>query len=430
MRRISNLATVAACVLLLVPGVILGDYYAGLDAYERGDFSAALENWLPLARQGDAEAQFRAARVFAIEGELQDLGEAFGWYLAAAESGHARAQNNLGGMYEAGRGTDPDPGQAARWYRAAAERGRPVAQNNLARLYEEGLGVERDTELAARWYRAAAEANHPSAQNRLGLLYAAGDGVRADDATAARWFRRAARRGVAEAENNLAVMLDRGTGLKTDGDKALKWYLKAADHGLVAAQRNLGSLYRSRDQIDVAREWLTLAASGTAEAAALLRDEFATSGTPADLPLSVADARADDVAENAAPRALEEVEPGPAAQAAAAPAARAAGDDAEDQYRLARMYATGQGRPLDRERAEQAYLRAAQQGHGMAAYKLGFLYLRGLGGSKKKDYVRAYHWFDVAAELRTGDAAEWRDKLLPRLTPTEIEQAEALAAAP
>ncbi|MCZ6508995.1 MAG: sel1 repeat family protein, partial [Alphaproteobacteria bacterium] len=34
------------------------DFRTGLDAYDRGDFAAALKEWRPLAEQGDARAQF------------------------------------------------------------------------------------------------------------------------------------------------------------------------------------------------------------------------------------------------------------------------------------------------------------------------------------------------------------------------------------
>ena len=34
------------------------DYWKGADAYQKGDYATALREWTPLAKQGDADAQF------------------------------------------------------------------------------------------------------------------------------------------------------------------------------------------------------------------------------------------------------------------------------------------------------------------------------------------------------------------------------------
>ena len=46
--------------------------------------------------------------------------EAVRWFLAAAEQGHAWAQNNLGVMYANGQGVPQDYIQAQMWYNLAA----------------------------------------------------------------------------------------------------------------------------------------------------------------------------------------------------------------------------------------------------------------------------------------------------------------------
>lgn len=58
----------------------------GSEAYESGDFATALQEWRPLAEEGDARAQY-----------------------------------NLGLMYELGQGVPQDFTETARWYRLAAE---------------------------------------------------------------------------------------------------------------------------------------------------------------------------------------------------------------------------------------------------------------------------------------------------------------------
>jgi tetratricopeptide (TPR) repeat protein len=86
-----------------------------------------------------------------------DYAEAIRWYRRAADQGNPHAQNNMGWLYEYGRGVAQDYGEAMRWFRLAAEQGNDSAQSNIGRLYENGWGVAQDYGEAMRWYRKAAE---------------------------------------------------------------------------------------------------------------------------------------------------------------------------------------------------------------------------------------------------------------------------------
>ena len=46
-------------------------------------------------------------------------------------------------MYSSGLGVRQDRVEAVRWYRRAAEQGSAQAQNNLGIMYDEGRGVRR-----------------------------------------------------------------------------------------------------------------------------------------------------------------------------------------------------------------------------------------------------------------------------------------------
>ncbi len=89
--KLAGLALIAA----LCAGFTLGltaPAWAGVDegvaAYERGDYATALRESRPLAEQGNAIAQ-----------------------------------NNLGLMYDQGRGVPQDDARAVKWYSKAAEQG-------------------------------------------------------------------------------------------------------------------------------------------------------------------------------------------------------------------------------------------------------------------------------------------------------------------
>ena len=60
-----------------------------------------------------------------------------------AEEGDARAQYDLGLLYDTGRGVPQSNEKALQWYRKAAEQGNAVGQNNLADMYVGGRGVAR-----------------------------------------------------------------------------------------------------------------------------------------------------------------------------------------------------------------------------------------------------------------------------------------------
>ncbi len=101
----------------------------------------------------------------------QDDAQAVIWFRKAALQGHPKAQNNLGLMYEHGRGTVQDYAQAIVWLRKAAEQGDAAAENNIGLMFEHGLGVPRDIRQAVAWYRKADEHGNPAAKLNLQRLF-------------------------------------------------------------------------------------------------------------------------------------------------------------------------------------------------------------------------------------------------------------------
>ena len=83
-----------------------------------------------------------------------DDAEAVKWYLLAAQQGYADAQNDLGVMYENGKGIAEDAIKAVKWYRRAATQGHSDAQYNLGFMYYAGSGVDQDDAEAIKWYHS------------------------------------------------------------------------------------------------------------------------------------------------------------------------------------------------------------------------------------------------------------------------------------
>jgi hypothetical protein len=81
-------------------------------------------------------------------------------------------QNNLGWMYERGRGVEKNLTEAFHLFKESADQGNPYGQMNLGLMYENGTGVQQDMQQAINWYHlAAAQGSEPAiaALQRLGI---------------------------------------------------------------------------------------------------------------------------------------------------------------------------------------------------------------------------------------------------------------------
>ncbi|HAJ92126.1 MAG TPA: hypothetical protein DCO71_05850 [Gammaproteobacteria bacterium] len=70
--------------------------------------------------------------------------------------------------------------------------------------------------------------------------------------------------------------------------------------------------------------------------------------------------------------------------------------DAENQYKLGKMYTEGAGVSSNHDKASEAFENAAQQGYAKAEYKLGLNYYEGTGVNRSRK--TAFKWFKAAAE--------------------------------
>ena len=73
--------TIIALVLAFNSESILAqDFQKGFAAYQSGDYVTALQEWRPLAEQGDVDAQYGLGVMYDIgNGVLQDYAEAVKW---------------------------------------------------------------------------------------------------------------------------------------------------------------------------------------------------------------------------------------------------------------------------------------------------------------------------------------------------------------
>ena len=117
-----------------------GDFQKGLDAAQRGDYNTALKEWTSLAEQGDAKAQFNLGIMYERgQGVLRDYKTAVKWYKLASEQGFAKAQYNLGGMYALGQGVIEDKVYAHMWANILNSNGYEDGKKIMDYLLEQGI---------------------------------------------------------------------------------------------------------------------------------------------------------------------------------------------------------------------------------------------------------------------------------------------------
>jgi TPR repeat protein len=123
-----NRILVACCAAVALSGFasagFANSYNDGFIAAESGDYKTAFQEWAPLARQGNALAQF-----------------------------------NLALLYHSGAGgVEANEQKAVSWYRKSAENGYYYAQEYMAVGYQEGwFGLQKDSKKAAYWLKRLQE---------------------------------------------------------------------------------------------------------------------------------------------------------------------------------------------------------------------------------------------------------------------------------
>ncbi len=139
----------------------------GHDAIREQRFDEAWRLLMPLAVDGDVEAQFLVGLMFEQGfGVDADGASAREWYEKAARRGHTDAQFNLGMMFSEGRGGDQSSRVASIWFARAHLGGDPRGAMCLGMIYEGGAGVERSPQMALAWYGEASDDLMGASQSR------------------------------------------------------------------------------------------------------------------------------------------------------------------------------------------------------------------------------------------------------------------------
>lgn len=205
MRRLIWTAMIAGALGgIAVPA--LADVKAGADAWARGDYRAAVEQWRGPAIAGDAVAQY-----------------------------------NLGQAYKLGRGVPVDPALAESWFRKSALQGLPQGVDNYGlALFQADKKAD-----AVPWLEKSVARGEPRAQLVLGTMIFNGDGIARDYPRAYALMLRAAAAGLESAQKTLAQMDEYITPADRERGTALSQTYALQAQALPPSQTSAGSVVTS-----------------------------------------------------------------------------------------------------------------------------------------------------------------------------------------
>lgn len=148
----------------LVGGPALADTKDGVDAWERGDYKIAVDQWRTAAAKGDPDAMFNLGQAYKLgRGVPVDTWKAQDYYRQAAEKGHDVAADNYGlALFQNGK-----PREAIPYLEKASDRGDARAQYILGTMLFNGIDIKKDWVRAYALLTRSNRSGLPQAKNAL-----------------------------------------------------------------------------------------------------------------------------------------------------------------------------------------------------------------------------------------------------------------------
>ena len=225
--------------------------------YNAGLYTQAFDEYMPLARKGNPEAQFYIGLMFHEgKGTQYNLERAFLWLSAAAKKGVPQAQFNLSLMYSKGQGVKKNDLLAFRWMEKAANQELPEALVNLSTFYYSGTVVKKDAKKVFELLQVASKQDYPEAQIRLASMYYTGEEIEQNYKTAFEYAQQAATQNLSAAQYMLAIMYIKGKGIPKNTQKGINLLCSSAENGYELAQIVISVICLMEGNEKLAEKWL------------------------------------------------------------------------------------------------------------------------------------------------------------------------------
>lgn len=157
--KVVRLLAMGSAIALAVIFLVRYGLDRSIAAYNSGNYQTAYSGLFPLAKIGNASAQYFLGQMFWNgTGVPLDKNEALKWLWLASDKGLSEAQTFLGKKYELGDIGSPDFVYAFHLYELAAKQGNVTAQASIASFYRDSKGMPKESvniKLAYMWYNIA-----------------------------------------------------------------------------------------------------------------------------------------------------------------------------------------------------------------------------------------------------------------------------------
>ena len=344
-------------------------------------------------------------------GVVKDLEAAARMYAIAARGGSAQAMTFLGWFFVKGLGgLSPNYAMARQLFETASVLGNARADGNLGYLYEMGLGVTKNISTALAKYKLSADGGDLISQRYLGFLHETGQEVEPDQIKAFHYYRLAADQEDSDALAGLFRLLLRAPSLpEADTGPALeslrrlnRQKMRRANIVLALAQLRFPS--RPEDHAE-AEDRLMEAAADPADVeliTAIAKNIEIGRVLPPDLTFGrrlfkEVTERGGPVGEIMLAKTLTQGGPSEAKKGFGILKRLSDQGNPVAMFELGLLYQNGQGVLASSQKALESFKVSANSGHAPAMYQLGLIYHLGIG--VKKNVTLAREWYRKAEAL-------------------------------
>lgn len=348
---------------------------------DRESVEIAEEKLRIATKAGNVEAALILGQLYYRESSYYaDYREAFIWFKIAADRGSIPGQFRVACMYAQGRGVGKNLIQAEHYFVKCAIAGHGLAAFNLGIFYENGDGVKKSLSEAVALYSKAADAGVIEAKVRLAKILIRKGGEFSDLNSAVELLESAVLAGSADGEVALARLLLNLTG---DGDidpRVASLLRNAAAKGSLDASEFIVSLvskgYLPTELVSTALNTLSGAANSGSVTAQLYMAEIYDKGVVVPKSMKFVEewlvlAGANRIGSSSTARSMA-------------------------NFKLGVFYCKRNLIDGDIKRGLDCYILAANDGHVLAQYNLGVMYLKGIGVSR--DPELAIYWLSKYVE--------------------------------
>ncbi len=199
-----------------------------INQYYGSDIEGALDNFMALSKQNNAEAYYYLGLIYSDSRFKQfNPKTAISYLLSAADLNHIEAMNKLGLIYDNGVGVEQNSLISLDWYRKAKQAEKPITQNIIFSKNENNKLVNSEYPTIFLDLLKEAEDGNAELQHKVAINYDNGALIPRDFSKALFWYKKAALNNYKESQFMLGYFYCRGLGIPQDSNLANDWLIKS-----------------------------------------------------------------------------------------------------------------------------------------------------------------------------------------------------------